>query len=219
MSRRYTLSPLDERITSMRKDITDITINTVEVADANTLLKIYEPYVRDTAITFEYDVPTVEEFQNRISEISAKYPYIKAIDDKGTIVGYAYANTFKGRAAYDWSVETTIYVNRELQGKGIGKSLYIELEKRLAGMGILNANACIAVLRDDQTLDEHLTNGSVAFHEKLGYRLVGRFHDSGFKFNTWYDMVWMEKMLGEHTTTPQKVKFGTSTAGQDHCHQ
>lgn len=183
-------------------------IERVNTEDAAALLAIYEPYVLNTAITFEYEVPTVEEFENRIRTISLKLPYIKAVDDNGVIAGYAYANTFKARAAYDWSVETTIYVNQDLRGQGVGRMLYSELEKRLTKIGILNANACIAVLRQDQDSDEHLTNGSVAFHEKLGYTEVGRFNCSGYKFGTWYDMIWMEKMLGEHSDRPEPVRFG-----------
>lgn len=191
-----------------------IKIEDATVSDVRELLAIYGYYVLNTAITFEYDVPTVEEFEKRIRNISAKFPYIKAVDEVGNILGYAYANTYKARAAYDWSVETTIYVNQAFKNKGIGRELYHELENRLKSMGILNANACIAVLRENQEWDEHLTNGSVAFHEKCGYTLVGRFHNSGYKFGTWYDMVWMEKMLGNHSKTPQMVRFGPSR-----CHQ
>lgn len=175
--------------------------------DASALLAVYEPYVLNTAITFEYEVPSVEEFANRIESISAKYPYLKAVDDQGNILGYAYANTFKARAAYDWAVETTIYVNQNCRGQGVGKLLYSELESKLKRMGIINVNACIAVLREDQPMDEHLTNGSVYFHEKQGYTQIGRFNCIGYKFETWYDMIWMEKMLGEHTV-PQPVRFG-----------
>lgn len=84
-------------------------IEKVTVEDAEELLEIYAPYVENTAITFEYDVPSKDEFEERIKNISAKYPYIKAVHE-GKIVGYAYAASFKDRRAYDWSVETTIYV-------------------------------------------------------------------------------------------------------------
>lgn len=185
-------------------------IEKVTTNDAKELLSIYAPYVTDTAITFEYEVPSLEEFTGRINNISSKFPYIKAVDDNGTILGYAYATTFKGRAAYDWSVETTVYVDQNRRQKGIGTALYDALEKSLAGMGILNANACIAYLGEGRT-DEHLTDDSFYFHDKRGYKLVGTFHDSGFKFNTWYDMIWMEKMLSDHTSNPEAVKFGEWT--------
>ena len=175
------------------------------VEDAEELLDIYTYYVEETAISFEYDVPSVEEFRNRIVNISEKYPYLKAVDDDGTILGYAYANTFKGRPAYDWSVETTIYVRKNNRRAGVGKALYQALEKFLSGMGILNMNACIAVTDKE---DEHLTNGSTYFHEKMGFQPVGTFHNSGYKFETWYDMIWMEKIIGMHNCPQEKVSFG-----------
>lgn len=182
-------------------------IEKVTLEDAKELLSIYAPYVTNTAITFEYEIPSVKEFEDRIRNISSKFPYIKAVNDDGNIVGYAYASSFKGRRAYDWSVEMTVYVKEDCKRQKIGQMLYDVLEKSLADMGILNANACIACLKEGTT-DEHLTNDSMYFHEKRGYKLVGTFHDSGFKFGTWYDMIWMEKMLGEHTSTPAPVNFG-----------
>jgi len=182
-------------------------IEKVTIEDAAELLSIYEPYVRNTAITFEYDVPALEEFRSRIANILSKYPYIKAVED-GEIVGYAYANAFKDRKAYDWAVETTIYVKQGRHRRGIGKSLYSQLEKSLKSMGILNMNACIAVPVKEDT---HLTDVSYHFHKKMGFALVGRFHNIGYKFNTWYDMVWMEKMIGEHRIFPSEVQFGKSS--------
>ncbi|WP_029231160.1 GNAT family N-acetyltransferase [Butyrivibrio sp. VCB2006] len=182
-------------------------IEKVTIDDAKELLEIYTPYVEETAITFEYDVPSLEEFKERIKSISSKFPYIKAVDDNGEILGYAYASTFKGRRAYDWSVETTVYVRKDSKRSRIGTMLYDALENSLAKMGIINANACISYLPDGQS-DAHLTNDSYHFHLNRGYKLVGTFHDSGFKFGTWYDMIWMEKMLGEHTSSPAPVEFG-----------
>lgn len=179
-------------------------IEKVTAEDTPELLSIYEPYVRDTAISFEYDVPTLEEFRSRIINISSKYPYIKAVDN-GEITGYAYANTFKDRKAYDWSVETTIYVKQDRHRTGIGKLLYNELEKSLRNMGILNMNACIAVPEEE---DDHLTDASYRFHKSMGFTLAGRFHKAGYKFNTWYDMIWLEKMLDEHNDFPKEVQFG-----------
>ena len=139
--------------------------------DADFLLEIYAPYVKETAITFEWEVPTLEEFRSRIAATLKNYPYYVAEVD-GKIAGYAYANAFKERRAYGWAVEST-----------------------LAEQNILNANACIA---QTDGPDGHLTNASIYFHEKKGYRMVGKFHSCGYKFNRWYNMVWMEKMLGEH---------------------
>ena len=181
-----------------------MTIEKVTIEDAEELLAIYAPYVRDTAVSFEYVVPSVEEFVDRILQISAKYPYIKAVED-GKIIGYAYANTFKGRKAYDWSVETTVYVRRDVKRNGIGRRLYECLEQSLKKMGILNMNACIASVKVD---DEFLTNDSMYFHSRMGFTEVGRFHNSGYKFGRWYDMIWMEKMIGPHDANPGEVHFG-----------
>lgn len=183
-----------------------ISIEKVVEKDAEELLAIYRPYVIETAISFEYEVPSVEEFKKRINDISAKYPYIKAVCD-GKILGYAYAGTFKSRRAYDWSVETSIYVRQDARRKGVGQALYFALESSLSKMGILNLNACIAVPQSKNE-DCHLNYDSQLFHENLGFQLVGTFHKSGYKFQTWYDMIWMEKILGEHQKEQPDVKFG-----------
>lgn len=169
-------------------------IRSAKPADAECLLAIYAPYVLDTAITFEYDVPSVEEFRSRIENTLAKYPYLVAEKD-GKILGYAYAGVFKGRAAYNHCVETSIYVDLSCQGKGIGKALYEALEEQLKQQGILNVNACISWI---DTPNQYLTHQSSEFHAHLGYEKVAHFHLCGYKFNQWFDMIWMEKMIGEH---------------------
>lgn len=180
-------------------------IEKVNVSDAGELLNIYAPYVLETAITFEYEVPSVEEFKGRIINISAKYPYLKAVDDNGTILGYAYAGVFKGRRAYDWSVETTVYVKKDMHKKGVGRLLYEALEEELKKMGVSNMYACIA---SPKVEDEYLTMDSPKFHEKMGFTLIGTFHECANKFGRWYNMIWMEKMIGDHKANPDDVNFG-----------
>lgn len=180
-------------------------IEKVTPADAEALLEIYAPYVEETAISFEYEVPTAAEFRQRIETISSRFPYLKAVGEDGTVLGYAYAATFKDRRAYDWSVETTVYVRRDARRRGVGRQLYEALEQRLKDMGICNLNACIAYTKAP---DAHLTNDSMRFHQRMGYALVGTFHASGYKFGTWYDMIWMEKLIGEHTAHQPPVQFG-----------
>lgn len=180
----------------------EIEIRTAGVSDAGRLLEIYKPYVEKTAITFEYEVPSLEKFALRIEDTLKKYPYLVALKD-GKILGYAYASEFKGRAAYDWAVETSIYIAEEARGAGIGKKLYESLEKSLVLQNILNMNACIACTDNE---DEHLTNGSIAFHEKMGFLTVGKFHAVGYKLGKWYDMIWMEKHIGDHSENPRTVK-------------
>lgn len=169
-------------------------IEKVTVDDAKELLSIYGPYVEKTAISFEYEVPQLEEFQERIRTISAKYPYLKAVEN-GEILGYAYAGVFKARAAYAFSVETTIYVRENQKRSGVGRMLYEALEQALKEQGILNMNACIA---SPTAPGPYLTEDSIHFHEAMGFSTVGKFHSSGYKFGKWFDMVWMEKLIGEH---------------------
>ena len=170
--------------------------------DAEELLRIYSPYVEKTAITFEYEVPSVTEFKSRIQQTLERYPYLVA-ERNGQIVGYAYAGTFHEREAYDWAVETSIYVDESCRHGGIGGRLYQELEQTLSDMGILNMEACIAYPKEE---DETLTANSAQYHEHLGFRMVGRFYDCGCKFGRWYDMVWMEKQIGEHKEHPEKPR-------------
>lgn len=177
-------------------------IRVATIEDAEKLLEIYAPYVEKTAITFEYEVPSVEEFAGRIRHVLEKYPYLVA-ERGGEIVGYAYVGEFKSRAAYDWAVETTVYVKDDQKKTGIGKDLYLALEKILKEQNILNLNACIGY---PEVEDEHLTKNSVQFHEHLGYRFVGEFVKCGYKFGRWYNMVWMEKHIGEHVNDQPAVK-------------
>ena len=163
--------------------------------DAGRLLEIYAYYVQNTAITFEYDVPSLEEFRERIIRTQKRYPYL-VLEDQGVIRGYAYAGVFKDRAAYDRSCEMTIYLARDAVGGGLGRKLYEALEEVLRAKGMLNLYACIGVPEQD---DEYLDHNSEQFHEHMGYRKVGTFHQCGYKFGRWYNMIWMEKMIGEHT--------------------
>lgn len=181
----------------------DLLIRFAKPEDAEELLKIYAPYVTDTVITFEYEVPSPEEFRNRIHSIMKKYPYLVAEKD-GEILGYAYAGVFKDRAAYDWSVETTIYIRRDRKRSGIGKQLYHALEEVLRAQNIYNLYACIGY---PEVEDEYLTKNSAQFHAHLGYRMVGEFYHCGYKFNRWYNMVWMEKLLDPDVRDVQPVKW------------
>lgn len=181
-----------------------IEIKPVTPADTKKLLEIYTPYVTETAVTFEYDVPTTDEFKTRIENILEKYPYIAAVENN-IIIGYAYAGVFKARAAYNYDVEVTIYIKKEHRRSGVGKILYAELERLLKKQGITNLYACIACTENE---DEYLTNDSVKFHERMGYRLVGTFKQCGYKYSRWYDMVWMEKIIGEHLAEqPEIIKY------------
>ena len=264
--------------------------------DAEALLAIYAPYVEETAITFEYEVPSVEAFRARIAHTLATYPYIVAVEEQegnagtgrvdgasascldraeanaGTahvdgasassapasgagevteahrtsehIIGYAYVGRLHERAAYDWSVETSIYVDRRARKHGLGRQLYERLEAILRAMNIISVNACIAYpgtmntgaaadrlqdahigIGDPNTADRarkdpregsadsgadigedpYLNTNSPDFHAHLGYQLVGHFHACAYKFDRWYDMIWMEKWIAPHPTKPEAM--------------
>lgn len=170
----------------------DVEIRDASVDDALSLLKIYAPYVEKTAITFEYSVPSLDEFTQRIVNISQKYPYIVAVSD-GEIVGYAYAGTFHARDAYLHTAELSIYVDERFHRCGIGTILYDALEKRLKDRGFHALYACIA--KSERENDAYLTDTSPRFHEKRGYHLCGTFRECAFKFNQWYSIVYYEKHI------------------------
>ena len=176
-------------------DDTALRIRTARLSDAPVLLKIYAPYVEKTAITFECTVPDIEEFAARMRATLRRYPYLVA-ERGGEIVGYAYAGPFGSRAAYDWAVEMSIYLREDQRHRGTGKRLYAALEAVLRAQNIQNLYACIGC--PDGADDAHLTRNSAQFHAHLGYRLVGEFPRCGYKFGTWYSMVWMEKCFGAH---------------------
>lgn len=169
------------------------TIRSATPADAAKLLEIYARYVTDTAISFEYDVPSVDEFRGRIeTRLSRGYPYLVAEED-GVLLGYAYAGPFIDRTAYAHCCELTIYLAQTARGRGIGRRLYAALEETLGEKGFRNLYACIGV---PETEDEYLNFNSRDFHAHMGFRTVGTFRNSGYKFGRFYHMIWMEKLLG-----------------------
>lgn len=176
----------------------DIKIRIASEDDAGEILEIYAPYVKETAITFEYDVPDLAEFAGRIGTTLQKYPYLVAEKD-GVLLGYAYAGSFVGRAAYDWAAEVTIYLKKNMRKMGLGKRLYQALEEICRAQNITNLYACIGCPERE---DEYLTRNSMGFHAHMGYALVGEFHKCGYKFGRWYNMVWMEKIIGAHDPAP-----------------
>ena len=176
----------------------EIKIRVAEKSDALQLVEIYRPYVEKTAITFEYEVPSKEEFEERIERVKESYPFLVA-ESEGIILGYAYLGRFRPRKAYDWCAETSIYIKMGEYGKGIGSLLYQKLEAIALAQNIVKLYASIAATRKE---DRHLSNGSIVFHEVIGYSEIGRFRDCGYKFETWYDMIWMEKTIRDEYQIP-----------------
>lgn len=162
---------------------------------AEELLKIYSYYVKNTAITFEQKVPSLEEFSNRIKETLINYPYLVAVVD-GKIVGYIYASRFRTRESYICSASTSIYIEKSYQRKGIGKKLYSELCNILLKQNITNVYAGAA---DPIEEDEYLTHNSEYFHKSMGFEIVAKYNKCAIKFGKWYNLIEMEKIIGEHS--------------------
>lgn len=176
------------------------TLRLAKLTDAAELLAIYAPFVASSDrtlsdVSFEYEVPSVEEFTERIKNISADYPYI-VCEHEGSLLGYVYAHPYMQRAAYQWGAAVTIYLAPEGQGHGLGKVMYTALEALLRLQGIVVTYACITAS------NEH----SVKMHEACGYKIIGTFNNTGFKHGHWLDMVLMEKAIAEHPKQPELIK-------------
>lgn len=170
-------------------------IRFVSINDAKMILDIYRPYVQDTAISFEITVPTEEEMQNRIDKVMREYPWLVSTSS-GLINGYAYASRHRNRAAYQWSVDVSIYVKQNAHEKGIGKELYQALFQVLTIQGYYNAYAGITLPNP----------ASVGLHEKMGFTSIGIYKDVGFKLNAWHDVGWWQLQLSEKNINPQSPK-------------
>ena len=152
--------------------------------DVPAMLAVYAPYVRETAVTFEYETPTAAEFARRFEAISARYPWIVWEED-GAVLGYAYADAAFSRAAYAWDADLSIYLERGARGRGVGPRLYRCLEELLARRGFHNVYGIVT--------GENLP--SVRFHERMGYARLGTLVQTGFKLGRWHDVVWFGRRL------------------------
>ena len=153
-------------------------------ADVPEILAIYAPYIENTTITFEYDVPCRREFMQRFYTVTEKYPWL-VWEEEGRILGYAYAAPPYARAAYSWCAEPSVYLRPEARGRGIGRKLYAALEELLKLQGY---QVLYALITQENT-------ASLRFHEKLGYRERVLFPHCGFKFGRWLGVYWLEKRL------------------------
>ena len=167
------------------------TIREVKPEDAGRLAEIYSYYVKNTAVSFEYEAPDAEEFQERIKRTTEIFPYLVCLEG-GRVIGYSYAGAYSARAAYRWTATTSIYVEKDYRRRGIGSTLYRELEQRLRDQGIVNLLAGAAFC---ETEDEYLTHDSYKFHQRSGYEKVAHLKGIGKKFDRWYDLLWMQKKV------------------------
>ncbi|HEX6914306.1 MAG TPA: GNAT family N-acetyltransferase [Chitinophagaceae bacterium] len=170
-------------------------IRPVTLDDAASVLAIYQPYVEHTAATFETEVPSLKDFEARILHYSASYPWLVAVQSN-EIVGYAYASRHRERAAYQWCVESSVYVNEANHGSGIAGALYNELFGGLRQLGYINVYAGITLPNPK----------SYAFHSKMGFEPVGVYRNIGYKLGRWHDVAWLTKTLNPHPDHPLPPK-------------
>lgn len=171
------------------------TIRLAKKSDSESILQIYTPYVKNTAVSFETEVPTVGEFANRIENICNQYPYlVYQVDDE--IGGYAYASRHRERAAYCYDVDVSIYVLPKYHGCGAAYKLYACLFEILKIQGYYNAYAAYTVPNDK----------SSKFHAKFGFELIGTNHKTGYKFGQWHDVTWLEKRINMDDEKPGIIK-------------
>ncbi len=173
----------------------NIKIRIAKIKDAPAMLEIYAPYIRDTAITFEYEVPAAEEFASRIENVTRRFPWLICEID-GQTAGYAYASLFRPRAAFQWDAEMSVYLSPEFHRMGIASALYHCLENMLREQGYLNLYALIT----------HPNPVSEGFHANHGYRPLGIYQRTGFKFGKWHDLIIMEKQLADLPSEPQPCR-------------
>ncbi len=160
--------------------------------DGADILRIYGQYISMTAVTFETELPSLSDFEARVKSISEQYPYLLYfVDDK--IIGFAYASSFRERHAYRFSVETSIYLDMNFRGRGIGTKLYKKLLNILRSQGYYTAYSGITVP------NEHSLN----LHKKLGFTEVGVFSNAGYKLGSWRDVRWLQLQLREHDSNPK----------------
>lgn len=175
--------------------------------DADQIAAIYAPYVRDTAISFEVVPPTAEETRARLRSLSASYPWL-ACADGGVVLGYAYASRHRERAAYQWSVDVSVYVRSDAHRRGIGRALYSALLRIVAAQGFCNAYAGITLPNPS----------SVGLHESMGFQPVGVYRAVGYKLGAWHDVGWWELALQARPSAPappQAVGVVRQTADWD----
>lgn len=177
-------------------DLTQIDFRLAKEDDAKEILAIYASYINIDNITFEYEVPNIIEFRQRIAKVITKYPYIVALY-QGKIVGYTYASTFRDRIAYNWGLETSIYLTPEVKAQKLGKKLYTKLEQILKIQHITNLVASITYPNPQ----------SIAFHEKMGYKKIAHFTKCGYKQGKWYDMIFMEKFINKHESPAKEIIY------------
>lgn len=159
--------------------------------DAEALLAIYAPHIEHGFTSFEFTVPSVAEFRERIRQTLRTHPWIIA-EESGRITGYAYGSTHRTRAGYQWSCDVSVYVDPDCHRRGVGRELYTVLLALLRAQGFVNAYAGIALPNP----------ASVALHERLGFQPIGVYRGVGYKHGKWHDVGWWSLALAPQGLEP-----------------
>lgn len=173
----------------------DVNIRMATLDDAPAILAIYEPYILNTAITFEYDPVPVEVFRQRMEIVLKQFPWL-VYEQEGIILGYAYCSRFKERAAFDWDCECSVYIDETAHRKGIATALYQRLFELIEKQGYYTIYALITYSHES----------SVSLHKKFGFTEVGVYQKTGYKMGKWWDLLVMEKRSHSFDEIPQKLK-------------
>lgn len=184
--------------------LNNIKIRLATQDDSGSILHIYAPYIENTAITFEYNVPTLTEFKERMANIQRMYPWL-VCEINGHIAGYAYASRFKERESYKWSVDFSVYIDPEYHRRNIGKALYSALFELLKLQGFYNATAAVTM---NNVKSESL-------HESFGFKTAGIYHNVGYKLGSWHDVKFYELKIREHDNSPAEPRPITEIINTD----
>jgi L-amino acid N-acyltransferase YncA len=179
-----------------------LNIRVAQDSDADQMLAIYAPIVRETAISFELQPPGAEELRGRVRNILSSHVWL-VCEEAGTLAGYAYASNFRSREAYQWTAEVTVYVAEDRQRRGIGNALYRSLFEAMRLQGFCSAVAGIALPND----------ASVKLHKRFGFQPIGVFERAGYKLGRWHDVGWWRLELQKHVSDPNPPRRLWELAG------
>ncbi|HVZ96351.1 MAG TPA: GNAT family N-acetyltransferase [Chitinophagaceae bacterium] len=168
-------------------------IRLATTADASAMLEIYKPFITGTPVTFETDIPSLSSFEQRIQTYMNTWPWL-VYESDGVVAGYAYAARHRERAAYQWCVESSVYVHSDFQKRGIATLLYNTLFKILKRQGFINVYAVITLPNEK----------SVSFHTGFGFAHFADYKNIGYKMGKWHTVGWWELQLNEYPADPHE---------------
>lgn len=196
-------------------------IEAVTTKDSKKLLEIYRYYIKETSTTLEYEVPKLHEFEKEMARIASKYPFVKAVGEKKEILGYAYLTEFDQQGGYQWSAQAKIFVDPDAKEEGILDALYQELEMQAKNMGLMKLQVCLIkphttiIKKSDEANNSHNQNEEMLnFFKSQGFQQAAQFSNSGYKYDQWHDMLWLEKDFSEYNHKPGAISWLNRKVGK-----